>query len=354
MNSGTNKTFSIKPLKGYHLAEIKVDGETIFEDRKDTSIPNDGSQPPIPSDASLARSGTSKVYKYTFTGISQDHSLEAIFEPDTFPLQISKIGTGSGRIMSTPEGVDCGEDCIGIFSYNAPVILTVQEDEGAAFDGWSGQCKGKGTTCTVKMTKASSVTAGFTRAFSLSVSIHGRGTVTSSPKSLVCAESCSTRVKENSAVKLKARATADSAFLSWTGCTTISGSTCTVVMNESQYVAAAFVPKNVPLYPLDMNDLPESVILQVPSTVPKRNGAFIHCYLESFAVQMAYIDPSVSMEEVFTFSGLGAVLTYDSWGKGFLNAPPNNWTWSLNQRAMQNYRGQLYYRTQPWHSKRLS
>jgi hypothetical protein len=51
---------------------------------------------------------------------------------------------------------------------------------------------------------------------------------------------------------------------------------------------------------------------------------------------MAYIDPTVTMEEVFTFAGLGGGLSYSSWGKSFLSSPPNNWTWTLQTRAMQN------------------
>jgi len=337
VTAGMNKTFSITPYKGHHVVEVKLNGVTIFQDAQEPMVPNDGTSPPNPADSDLQRSGTSKSYKYFFKNIQQDQSLEAVFEVDTFALEIFKVGQGSGSVESTPANVYCETNCMGIFPYNTEVILTATSDDGALFDGWSGKCKGKGATCTVKMTKASIVTANFARTFKLSVSIHGSGAATSSPKGIACEESCSTQVKENSAVKLKAKAAADSIFLIWTGCTTISGSTCTVAMNEAQYVAVAFVSKYVPLYPLDVNDLPESIILQVPLTIPERNGAFAHCYLESFSVQMAYIDPTVSMEEVFTFAGLGAVLTYDSWGKGFLHSPPNNWTWPLNQRAMQNY-----------------
>lgn len=341
VDSGINKTFSIKPLKGYHLAEIKVDGATIFEDRKDAFVPNDGSQPPIPSDASLVRSGTSKVNKYHFTGVSQDHSLEAMFEPDTFSLEISKVGTGSGRVTGTPEGVDCGDDCVGIFPYNTPVILTVEEDEGSTFDGWSGKCKGRSRTCTVKMTKASAATAKFARVYELSVAVAGNGTVTSSPGGIICGADCKDLYKENTAVKLKAIAAVGSKSSGWEGCSTSSGASCTVVMDGTKNVTASFVPKGLPEIPLytelNFDNLPESKILDTPSVIPKRNLTAGHCYLESFAVQMAYIDPSVTMEEVFTFAGLGAALSYDSFNKGFTSSPQKDWTWPLQKRAYENY-----------------
>jgi hypothetical protein len=337
INAGLNKTFTITPYKGYHVAEVKLDGAAILVDKKETSVPNDGTSPPTPADANLQRSGTTKVYKYFVRNIQQYHSLEAIFEIDTFSLEIFKAGLGSGLVESAPSGISCGDNCVGVFPYNTVVSLTAAGDDGSLFDGWAGQCKGKSATCIVKMTRASMVTASFARAFKLSISVHGSGVVTSTPKVIVCEESSSTLVKENSVVKLKTKAAADSNFLRWTGCTTTSGSTCTVAMNEAQYVAVVFVPKSIPPYPLDINNLPESIILQAPSTIPKRNGVSAHCYLESFSVQMAYIDPSVTMEEVFTFAGLGAVLSYDSWGKGFLHFPTDNWTWPLSQRAMQNY-----------------
>ncbi len=32
VNSGSNKTFTIKPAKGFHLAEVRLDGAPIFEE----------------------------------------------------------------------------------------------------------------------------------------------------------------------------------------------------------------------------------------------------------------------------------------------------------------------------------
>ena len=338
LNSGANKTFTIKPSKGFHLAEVRLDGVTIFEDRKEPSVPNDGTTPPpILMDLNLQRSGTSKVYRYYFKNIQYDHSLEAVFEVDTFALEIIKAGQGSGIVESSPGNISCEDNCVGIFPYNTIVTLTATGDERSVFDGWSGGCRGKGNACVMKIAKASVVTASFARAFGLSVSIHGHGTVKSSPKSMICEHSCSAMAKENTVVKLTAEAAPDSIFFGWTGCTASTGASCTIAMDQAQYALATFVSRDVPLYNIDANNLPESIILPVPSTIPKRNGASGHCYLESFSVQMAYLDPTVTMEEVFTFAGLGGVLSYDSFLKGFSNAPPNNWTWTLQTRAMQNY-----------------
>jgi hypothetical protein len=337
VNSGSNKTFTIKPTKGFHLAQVRLDGVTIFEDRKGLSVPNDGTTPPISTDANLQRSGTSKNYKYFFRSVLQDHSLEAVFEVDTFALTIIKAGEGSGGVESSPGGISCGDNCVGIFPYNTSVTLTATSEESSVFDGWSGGCKGIDNPCAMTIAKPSVITASFAPAFEFSVSIHGHGAVTSSLEGMTCEQSCSAMVKENTVVKIKARADTDSIFLGWTGCTASSGTSCTMAMDQSQYASADFGTKDVPLYPLDVNNLPGNIILPVPSTIPKRNGASGHCYLESLAVQMAYLDPTVTMAEVFTFAGLGGAVSYDSFNKGLSSAPPNNWTWPLQTRAMQNY-----------------
>ena len=337
INEGADKSFSIKPNKGFHVAEIKIDGVTIFEDRKGPSTPNDGTAPPSPTDPNQQRSGMSKVYKYTFQNVQQNRSLEAVFETDTFALHISKTGLGTGIVESAPAGISCGDSCVGIVQYNSNVTFTATGDEGSVFDGWTGKCKGTGNSCTMNIKKESSLTAAFARAFKLSMSVSGSGMVSSSPKGLVCEESCSQQIKENSVVKLKAKASTDSAFFGWTGCTASSGGSCAVSMAEDRFVEVAFVAKDVPPYNLDTNNLPQSLILPVPLKIPQRNGAYVHCYLESYAVQMAYLDPAVTMEEVFAFAGLGSVLSYSSYDKGLLHSPPNNWTWPLHARAMRNY-----------------
>jgi uncharacterized protein YvpB len=337
LNPGSNKTFTIKPAKGFHLAEVRVNGATVFEDRKGPSVPNDGTNPPLSSDLNLLRSGTSNNYRYFFRNVLQDHSLEAFFEVDTFAITVVKTGEGSGGVESSPGGISCGDNCWGIFPYNTTVTLTATGDADSVFDGWSGACRGNDNPCVITLTKTSVVTAGFARAFELSISIHGHGVVASSREGMTCEQSCSAMVKENTVIKLKARPATDSIFSGWTGCTAGSKTSCTMTMAQSQYASAAFTTKDVPPYNLDVTNLPEHIMLPVPSTIPKRNGAYGHCYLESLVVMMAYLDPTVTMEEVFTFSGLGAVVSYDSYNKGLSSAPPNNWTWPLQTRAMQHY-----------------
>ncbi|KJU86983.1 protein containing DUF1566 [Candidatus Magnetobacterium bavaricum] len=77
-------------------------------------------------------------------------------------LVISKSGTGSGTVTSSPSGIDCGSTCSGSFLKDTSVTLTATPDAGkATFTGWSGDCTGSSSTCTVTMTADKNVNAIF-------------------------------------------------------------------------------------------------------------------------------------------------------------------------------------------------
>jgi uncharacterized repeat protein (TIGR01451 family) len=73
---------------------------------------------------------------------------------------VSKTGTGSGTVTSSPVGINCGSDCAESYDYNTPVTLTATTASGSLFAGWSGACTGTGS-CVITMTAARSVSAAF-------------------------------------------------------------------------------------------------------------------------------------------------------------------------------------------------
>jgi hypothetical protein len=77
-------------------------------------------------------------------------------------LTVTKEGSGSGTVTSSPAGINCGTDCAESFDAGALVTLTATPNAGSTFGGWGGACSGMSATCTVTMDAAKSVTATFT------------------------------------------------------------------------------------------------------------------------------------------------------------------------------------------------
>ncbi|MGA1077044.1 MAG: choice-of-anchor Q domain-containing protein, partial [Ilumatobacteraceae bacterium] len=79
----------------------------------------------------------------------------------TLGLSVTRSGSGSGTVTSSPEGIDCGSTCTAEFATGSTVTLTATPAAGSTFTGWSGACSGTGT-CEVTMSEARSVDAAFT------------------------------------------------------------------------------------------------------------------------------------------------------------------------------------------------
>jgi hypothetical protein len=76
-------------------------------------------------------------------------------------MMLTKAGTGSGTVTSSPAGINCGATCSFGFTSGTSVTLTATAAAGSTFTGWSGACTGTGS-CVVIMSAAKSVTATFT------------------------------------------------------------------------------------------------------------------------------------------------------------------------------------------------
>ena len=161
-------------------------------------------------------------------------------------LSVSRSGTGSGTVTSSPSGVDCGSTCSAQFDPDATVTLTATAASDSTFAAWSGCESSSGTQCTVSMTHSRSVTATFNQPPSedkqtLSVSPigSGSGTVTSNPSGINCGATCSAEFDEGDDVTLTASAASGSSFEGWGGACSGTGS-CTVTMSEARSVTARF------------------------------------------------------------------------------------------------------------------
>jgi len=78
----------------------------------------------------------------------------------TRSLSVTKMGSGTGTVTSSPAGINCGSTCAANFANGTSVTLSAAPASGSTFAGWSGECTGTGN-CTLSMTAARNVTATF-------------------------------------------------------------------------------------------------------------------------------------------------------------------------------------------------
>ena len=93
--------------------------------------------------------------------MDQDRAVTATFDVAAAPtLTVTKAGSGSGTVTSSPAGIDCGATCTAAFTNGTMVTLTPTADPGSTFTGWTGDCSGSGS-CVVTMDQDRAVTATF-------------------------------------------------------------------------------------------------------------------------------------------------------------------------------------------------
>ena len=182
--------------------------------------------------------------------IEANSSITATFNTTVkpkFKLTVSKSGTGSGIVTSTPSGINCGSgaNCEAEFEEGAEVTLNQSPAAGSEFKEWSGACSGSGT-CKVTMSAAKSVGAVFSpipRTLSITKAGTGSGEVKCKLNGGT-AGACTSPQPNGTAVEVLATANAGSSFAGYSAgtgsaasCTT---SPCSFTIEANSSLTATF------------------------------------------------------------------------------------------------------------------
>lgn len=159
-------------------------------------------------------------------------------------LVVSRENSAGGSVRSDVPGIDCGSTCSHAFDNGATVTLTATPARHYRFTGWSeGGCSGTGT-CQVTMYSDAQVQAHFapiSHTLNVSKTGAGSGSVVSSPPGISCEGTCQAVFGEGSNITLEA--VTNTAAVTWSGCTSVSGKVCTVAdLEADRQVTASFLP----------------------------------------------------------------------------------------------------------------
>lgn len=135
-------------------------------------------------------------------------------------VEVAVFGLGSGRVVSSPAGIDCGSTCAAFFDGTTAIQLVAEPFGTSVFGGFSGnadcsdgQLTPNGDKLCFARFDASAVPATLSIGFAGS----GSGSVVSTPAGIHCPGACSAGFPIPTRVELTALADAGSIFVGWSG-----------------------------------------------------------------------------------------------------------------------------------------
>jgi Divergent InlB B-repeat domain len=220
--------------------------------------PNDGHVCDSPSDIMYPSVSASSRITTEILDVNRDdyygHSSPSRFDvQDSFwlthlpQLALSVAVQGAGKAtgtvrMTTPSAFQCTATCSLVLDTGTGATFVAQPGAGARFVGWKGACSGT-AACIITLDAAKSIAAQFAAALArLTVSVSGKGKVTSTPAGISCPGRCSSSFASTATVRLRAKPAAGQRFVGWSGSCRGKG-TCTLQATRDRSARATFRKK---------------------------------------------------------------------------------------------------------------
>lgn len=283
---GSNRTFSITPAVGYHIADVLVDGISIgavtscalsnissdhtiearfaatpytvtvsagvggsispagtltyyYGNNQTFTINSDTANGYYVADVLVDGKSKGAVTQYQLNNITGNHTITAIF---------SNASSHVIRASAGPNGIitPSGDTSVDLYTSQT---FTISPNDGyhvtdVLIDGVS---VGSVATYTFSnVTSDHTISASFSNTYTLTILISGdTGTVTSDIGDINCGTTCTAAYAPGTVVTLTATPDANSAFTGWSGACTGSSKTCTLTINSDANVTAQF--RTIPL-----------------------------------------------------------------------------------------------------------
>lgn len=217
------------------------------------------------------------------------NAYKALSYDQTVKYSLTVDVDGHGRVVSTPEGIDCHDEaCKAAFVEETVVTLTAEADQGYTFTGWSGACSGESFNCSVAIDEIKTVTATFEEQvqekFMLIVERRGEGYgwVETTPYDLTCPVSemrCVGEYDKGEVVELVAKTIAGNYFAGWGGACSGDGDICRITMEEAKNVTITFEKNQPEEYELTVERTGngDGVVIATPNNLECINSG-MSCY----------------------------------------------------------------------------
>jgi hypothetical protein len=177
--------------------------------------------------------------------MSTAKTVKATFDLVQRELKVTKAGTGTGTVTSSPAGIECGTACKATYAHGTVVVLSALSGPNTLPVAWAGCTKVIAENkCEAAMTAAKAITATFKlNQVELKVARNGTstGTVKSTPAGIECGAKCAAKFDEGSTVTLAGTPGANTEPAKWSGCSSVDAEDkCLVAMSAAKEVTATF------------------------------------------------------------------------------------------------------------------